>query len=447
MGSLPAELVDRIIDYLHDDPQSLRATSLTCHKWLPSSHYHLFHEVKLTDGNYFGFFRLMESHGSTMGHLIRRITVQSVLEEEFSDASSTSSTMSSTSPSSSAAPLPSSSPSPVHPLPSPDDSLPIRMHLPPILANLSKVNSLRLSDIDWGEPLPPTVPFVCQLKGVKKLELSFVDFHDFTALDSLIMQFPQLEILNLTGILVENLEILSGLRFLSKKIECEIDNHMLDEEAREDFGPWLRARGMDRSLRSLFTTLEWGSSFAEHTGVVAAVQHLHIDMHQRNEARGIPVVDYRSYSNLCSIYLNNIPLFRSQAARPHFETYSLVETVLLQVASPSLERIGLNFECLEDEEFECFPWLILDDLLMQAPFANVTLVRIVLRWHSSLSGAHRLSDWETIAYIKSKCLPALASRGILCVQSALTCSSIWWDNSDQVLTPRQVLSPQRRTGN
>ncbi|TBU24559.1 hypothetical protein BD311DRAFT_610699, partial [Dichomitus squalens] len=39
---LPAETIDNIIDYLHDDVTTLAASSLVCRAWLPACRYHLF---------------------------------------------------------------------------------------------------------------------------------------------------------------------------------------------------------------------------------------------------------------------------------------------------------------------------------------------------------------------------------------------------------------------
>ncbi|KZT71049.1 hypothetical protein DAEQUDRAFT_764274 [Daedalea quercina L-15889] len=44
---LPAELIDHIIDYLHDDFRSLATCALTCRQWLPAAHFHTFGSVVL----------------------------------------------------------------------------------------------------------------------------------------------------------------------------------------------------------------------------------------------------------------------------------------------------------------------------------------------------------------------------------------------------------------
>ncbi|CAL1715684.1 unnamed protein product [Somion occarium] len=49
---LPQELVDHIIDFLHDDKKTLARCCLVNHMWLPSSRYHLFHSISLSIRNH-----------------------------------------------------------------------------------------------------------------------------------------------------------------------------------------------------------------------------------------------------------------------------------------------------------------------------------------------------------------------------------------------------------
>jgi hypothetical protein len=44
---IPPELSDRVIDFLHDDWTALKACSLTCKAWLPTSRFHLWNRVVL----------------------------------------------------------------------------------------------------------------------------------------------------------------------------------------------------------------------------------------------------------------------------------------------------------------------------------------------------------------------------------------------------------------
>lgn len=47
MDVLPNELVDRVVDFLHDDPCALKASSLTCRTWTPAAMYHLLQNIEI----------------------------------------------------------------------------------------------------------------------------------------------------------------------------------------------------------------------------------------------------------------------------------------------------------------------------------------------------------------------------------------------------------------
>lgn len=51
MVSVPPEITDRIIDFLHNDDPALLNCSLVCKQWTPSSRYHLFHTVQASGLN------------------------------------------------------------------------------------------------------------------------------------------------------------------------------------------------------------------------------------------------------------------------------------------------------------------------------------------------------------------------------------------------------------
>ncbi|OCH95240.1 hypothetical protein OBBRIDRAFT_613978, partial [Obba rivulosa] len=49
MIALPSELIDSIIDFLHDDREALANCSLTCRSWLPRTRYHKFSTMIVTE--------------------------------------------------------------------------------------------------------------------------------------------------------------------------------------------------------------------------------------------------------------------------------------------------------------------------------------------------------------------------------------------------------------
>ncbi|KAG7446109.1 uncharacterized protein BT62DRAFT_1006312 [Guyanagaster necrorhizus] len=58
-NSLPQELVDSIVDFLINDPESLRASSLVCHSLLYRTRTHLFRQLRIWNFQHFHKFRHM----------------------------------------------------------------------------------------------------------------------------------------------------------------------------------------------------------------------------------------------------------------------------------------------------------------------------------------------------------------------------------------------------
>ncbi|OCH96235.1 hypothetical protein OBBRIDRAFT_718887, partial [Obba rivulosa] len=57
---LPPDIVDNTIAFLYDDPSSLKACSLTCRAWLPTTRIHLFSFVDLSDNKFSRFQRILQ---------------------------------------------------------------------------------------------------------------------------------------------------------------------------------------------------------------------------------------------------------------------------------------------------------------------------------------------------------------------------------------------------
>ncbi len=66
---LPPELLDYILDYLHDDKPSLRQCALTSRNWRSRSHHHLFHSVYIDSTICNAFTRLLESNPPLGAHV------------------------------------------------------------------------------------------------------------------------------------------------------------------------------------------------------------------------------------------------------------------------------------------------------------------------------------------------------------------------------------------
>ena len=74
MPILANELIDTVIDFLHEDRSSLRACALVSKSCLPSARYHLFSVIAINASNFPSFLRLIES-ASHIGPLVRGLQV------------------------------------------------------------------------------------------------------------------------------------------------------------------------------------------------------------------------------------------------------------------------------------------------------------------------------------------------------------------------------------
>ncbi|KAJ6492022.1 hypothetical protein C8R45DRAFT_990233 [Mycena sanguinolenta] len=70
---LPPEVIDLIIDYLHDHPPTLRTCSLISRNWLGGSRYHLFNGLYLSAHSFSSFRELLKSPYSTFGFHLRHL--------------------------------------------------------------------------------------------------------------------------------------------------------------------------------------------------------------------------------------------------------------------------------------------------------------------------------------------------------------------------------------
>lgn len=65
---LAPELTDFVVDFLHDDPASLKALSATCRRFLPTCRFHLFNELSLESAKLRG-----KSFPATLTPLVKRV--------------------------------------------------------------------------------------------------------------------------------------------------------------------------------------------------------------------------------------------------------------------------------------------------------------------------------------------------------------------------------------
>lgn len=79
--SIPPELIDRIIDHLHNDKRALSACALTCHVWLTTARYHRFTTVTLVPARIRSFLDLLERPG--IAHVVLKLELRGMQTWSF----------------------------------------------------------------------------------------------------------------------------------------------------------------------------------------------------------------------------------------------------------------------------------------------------------------------------------------------------------------------------
>jgi hypothetical protein len=76
LPTLPPEVIDMVIDFLHSDKRSLAACSLTCKMWLSSSRFHLFSKVLLSTKNRISSFAaLFEKSFNSVAPFVQHLII------------------------------------------------------------------------------------------------------------------------------------------------------------------------------------------------------------------------------------------------------------------------------------------------------------------------------------------------------------------------------------
>ena len=74
------ELIDIIIDKLHNDKHTLSACCLTSKQWVPSCQFHLFSKITVTPHRISSVLHFLESHSPSIALLVRNLVVDDFSE-------------------------------------------------------------------------------------------------------------------------------------------------------------------------------------------------------------------------------------------------------------------------------------------------------------------------------------------------------------------------------
>lgn len=155
------ELLDRVIDYLHYDQNSLRSCAMVTRAWLPSCRFHLLDETTIVGSEGFETLLMRLKESPEVGLYLRRLNISIFL------------------------PIP----------PSPYGEL---SRVLDFIAAAPKLNSLTLSNTDWSLDVLTTVPPLTAA-SVRDLSIESCTFAVPATLAHLLDAFPSLKRLSIQG--------------------------------------------------------------------------------------------------------------------------------------------------------------------------------------------------------------------------------------------------------
>lgn len=80
--TLPAELIDQVIDHLHDDVLALRACCITSRAWVSRARYHIFHDILLSADRADAFAMLLET-SPHISHFVKSLNIKGEADQIF----------------------------------------------------------------------------------------------------------------------------------------------------------------------------------------------------------------------------------------------------------------------------------------------------------------------------------------------------------------------------
>ncbi|KAI0375404.1 hypothetical protein BV20DRAFT_268149 [Pilatotrama ljubarskyi] len=335
MPTVPLELSDYIIDYLHKDARTLASCARVSRSWTPAARFHLFRAIVLQNDKFTSSFKRLLGTSPDLSCYVRELTVAKLVtsQDVFRAVKSSAS---------------------------------VERTLRPVLTQLPHLRSLTLAHMELKDTSALTT-----IKGsLTELNLSYCQFTDFADIVDLVNSFPLLAKLSLSGLTwIEELRApviqpLPSLRHLV--LGREVDGARLFE--------WFVAAGIHASL----TRLSARCASERDTDLVGPFLKL-----------AGPVLRELELDWSCSgdkIPLSPSPLFPLD----HVAAIALPATVSLAECT-ALESLRLQFPMLYSTRLPWVPSLL--KTLSSAPALRALKLEI------RLLGDVRALDWAALTSI------------------------------------------------
>jgi hypothetical protein len=166
---VPPELIEHIIDYLHDSPEDLRSCALVCKAWLAPSRFHLFYKISLRQTNILPSCRRLQRAIQRSSHIALCVRELSIDDTPFF------------SPGTSFIGLP-------------EDSVELNTILPQVFRSFTRLCKLQLGPLSWDELMPDVKKSLQDILALPSLVHFDTWCVDFSSVESFLgLLHPQLK--------------------------------------------------------------------------------------------------------------------------------------------------------------------------------------------------------------------------------------------------------------
>ncbi|KAF8530822.1 hypothetical protein JB92DRAFT_3139208 [Gautieria morchelliformis] len=343
---LPGELVDQVIDHLHDDPPSLRACCITCRAWVPSARFHIFHNIVLSAERADALTVLLET-SPHISSLVRSLTIKGHQDE----------------------------------MPKGLDYY-LEAVIPAIAPKLTRLKTLRVERVTLAMQDPKVLSaLIHNFSTLQELCLSFVLFDRFRDFAALIVAHPFLECLDLgfiywnfksvtaeshwENVFQEYPDLRSRLRCIKLDITPDIVTNWISSHYRV-----LPVRTVNR-YTMFALDIPQNTTFLQTIG--SSLEHLTICIYQRIwESLEKTEMDLLS-SNTRLRTLT----FHSLWLCPEHRAYAWIPVLLSQVTSHYIEEISFALIWTQVHAIETVDLELVQDIITKPVFSG--LKRVIFR--------------------------------------------------------------------
>ncbi|KAF8532439.1 hypothetical protein JB92DRAFT_3103902 [Gautieria morchelliformis] len=343
----PGELIDQVIDHLHDDPPSLRACCITCRAWVPSARFHIFHDIVLSAEHADALAVLLET-SPHISPLVRSLTINGHLDKMHKGL-----------------------------------DYYLEAVIPAIAPKLTRLKTLRVERVTLAKQHPKVLSaLIHNFSTLQELHISVVLFNRFRDLAALIVAHPFLECLDLGAILwnfksvTAESHVFQEYPALHSRLRC-IKWHSISLSVIDWLSAYYHVLPVHTVTQISYISIHELPQMARLLQLIgSSLEHVAFSISQRSPEK--PKMDVlSSNTGLRTLTFNSILL-----SLEYPRTYAWLPVLLSQVTSHYIEEISFGLNWYQVKLIETVDLKLVQDIITKPVFSG--LKRVIFQWYGGV---------------------------------------------------------------